>query len=310
MDHCKTVVALRRCVQYNRAEISEIIDDIVSFLGITNGFHSKKVLLKPNLISGKGSEFCCTHKTFIAGVALWFYEQGAEVLIGDSPAFGHCTTVCRQLGIIEEIKDLDVRLIDFSSAVRKNVSGNAGVNIATPVFECDWFVNLPKIKAHNQLYVTLAVKNIFGILKGTNKALLHMLHGSAHDDFAGIILDLLHFLPPSIHFIDGITAMHRSGPLDGEPLSLNCIGGSMNPVALDSALLELLELEKEKSPLWRVAAERGLEGTQWDKLIFPFLSPADFYGAGFEAPARLNGIRFNPFRFLAGMGKRFFTFFH
>lgn len=304
MDPCKPAVVLQRCSQYNRVKISEIIDTIISCLGVTSCFYNKKILLKPNLISGKGPDFSCTNGTFIAGVALWFHEQGARVVIGDSPAFGSSSTVCRQMRITEEIADLDVQLVDFSSSVQKKVSDNIRVNIATPVLECDWLINLPKIKAHNQLYVTLAVKNIFGIVKGANKALLHMLHGSTHDGFAEIILDLLEFLPPSIHCIDGIRVMHRSGPLDGESLSLHCVGGSLDPVALDTALLELLQVEKEKSPLWRVAAGRGLVGAQSDKLTFPLLSPADFQGSGFQAPDTLNGIRFNPFRFLTGMGKR------
>jgi len=307
MDHCKPAVVLQRCSQYDRVEISEKIDTVISCLGVNHCFYNKKILLKPNLISGKGPEFSCSHRTFIAGVALWFHEQGAQVTIGDSPAFGSSSTVCRQMGITEEIADLDVQLVEFSSSVQKNVSGNIRVNIAVPVLECDWLINLPKIKAHNQLYVTLAVKNIFGIVKGANKSLLHMLHGTTHDGFAEIILDLLDFLPPSIHCIDGISVMHRSGPLDGESLSLHCIGGSLNPVALDTALLELLELEKKKSPLWRVAAGRELEGAQSNKLTFPLLSPADFQGSGFQAPDTLNGIRFNPFRFLMGMGKRLLT---
>ncbi|WP_457577269.1 DUF362 domain-containing protein [Desulfomarina sp.] len=308
MDHCKPVVVLQRCSQYNRVKISEKIDAVVSCLGVNPCFYNKKVLLKPNLISGKGPEFSCTHRTFVAGVALWFQEQGAQVAIGDSPALGSSSTVCRRMGIAEEIADLDVQLVDFSSSVEKKTAGNIRVNIAVPVIECDYLINLPKLKAHNQLYVTLAVKNIFGIVKGANKALLHMLHGSTHDGFAEIILDLLDFLPPSIHCIDGIAVMHCSGPLDGEALPLHCIGGSLDPVALDTALLDLLELEKKKSPLWRVAAGRGLVGTQSDKISFPLLRPADFHGSGFQAPVMLNGIRFNPFRFLLGMGKRLFAF--
>jgi uncharacterized protein (DUF362 family) len=304
MNHCKPVVALQRCSHYDRVKICGIIDNIISCLEAGHDFYNRNVLLKPNLISRKGPVFSCTDKTFIGGVALWFHEQGARVTIGDSPAFGSSTAVCRQMGITEEIKDLNVQVVDFPSSVKKSVSNNICVNIATPVLECDYFINLPKIKAHNQLYATLAVKNIFGIIKGANKALLHMLHGSSHDGFANIIFDLLDFLPPGMHLSDGITVMHRSGPLDGEPLSLSCIGGSLSPVALDTALLELLELEKEKSPLWRVANEREDEGAQLEKLIFPLLSPLDFHGSGFESPVTLNGIRFNPFRFLLGSGKR------
>ena len=43
------------------------------------------------------------------------------------------------------------------------------VTVAREAMECDIFVGLPKIKAHNQMYMTLAVKNIFGIVKGVQQ---------------------------------------------------------------------------------------------------------------------------------------------
>jgi uncharacterized protein (DUF362 family) len=154
------------------------------------------------------------------------------------------------------------------------------------------------------MYVTLAVKNIFGIVKGVNKALLHMIHGDNHRQFAGIILDLLDILPPQLHLADGIVAMHVSGPLDGSPLSLYCIAAAKSPVAMDTALLDALELDCRRSPLWLEAACRKLAGSDGGTVDYPVLLPQDFYGSGFVAPASLNPVRFNILRFCRGMMKR------
>jgi len=281
-----------------------MVDEVVRYLEFGHPLHGTVVLLKPNLISGRGPSIACTHSEFIAGVAAWFLDQGAAVRIGDSPAIGSTVSVCKRRGIIEATAGLDVKYVNFSTSVKKTLASGVTVDVAREALECDFFINLSKVKAHNQMFVTLATKNIFGIVKGMNKALLHMSQGDSQDRFAGIILDLIELLPPALHLADGITAMHISGPLAGRPLQLNCIGGAKCPVGLDTVLLELLELEKSKSPLWRVANDRGFGGSEIDRIHFPLLSPADFSGSGFLAPEVLHPVRFNPFRFFSGMVKR------
>ncbi len=116
-----------------------------------------------------------------------------------------------------------------------------------------------------------------------------------------LILDIL---PPQLHFADGISVMHGSGPLDGSPLPLYCIAAAKSPVALDTALLHALELDPRRSPLWLEAAARRLAGSDGGTIGYPGLLPRDFFGSGFIAPASLNPIRFNFFRFWRGMLRR------
>lgn len=304
MSNAALQVVLQRCFHYEKSAICTMVDEVVRNLEFSHPLNGTVVLLKPNLISGRGASIACTHNQFIAGVAAWFLDQGATVRIGDSPAIGSTISVCERRGVVEATAGMDVKYVNFFTSVKKTLAGGATVNVAREALECDFFINLSKVKAHNQMFVTLATKNIFGIIKGINKALLHMSHGDSHHRFAGIILDLIELLPPALHLADGITAMHVSGPLAGRPLQLNCIGGATCPVGLDTALLELLELEKIKSPLWRVANDREYGGSDIDKIHFPLLSPADFSGSGFIAPEVLHPVRFNPFRFFNGMVKR------
>jgi len=297
-------VLIRECSAYSRSAIAEIIDESAGSLGLSSGLHGRVVLLKPNLISGGGPALACTHSGFIAGVATWFLDQGARVILGDSPAFGSSGRVCEKHSITTALKGLDVKYVEFATPVKKKLACGVTVTVARESLECDLFVGLPKVKAHNQMFVTLAVKNIFGIVKGVNKAKLHMSHGDTHDRFSRIILDLVSLLPPQVHFVDGIHAMHQSGPLGGSLLPLQCVAASRCPVALDTAFLDLLELDAKKSPLWRAASERKLVGSDSRNIIYPFLSPRNFYNSGFVAPENLDPIRFSLIKFLRGLGKR------
>ncbi|TKB10665.1 DUF362 domain-containing protein [Desulforhopalus sp. IMCC35007] len=297
-------VFLSPCVKYEREKIANIVDRMARESGSFHSLRGATILLKPNLISGRGSALSCSHPEFIAGVALWLKGQGARVKLGDSPAFGAAKSVCHTRGIITALQGLNVECIEFSTPVKRRLKSGRVITLAGEAVECDYFIGLPRIKAHNQMYVTLAVKNIFGVVKGVNKAMLHMTCDNSHQQFSDIILDLIEVLPPQFHFIDGIEVMSESGPLDGKPLLVNCIGGSASPVALDTALLQLLQVEAQKSPLYMAAQKKGLQAADASTIHYPFAKPFEFYGSGFMAPELLNPIRFNPFRFLWGMGKR------
>lgn len=300
----KNNVFLTPCIGYDIKRISEVVDRIGMNSGKFMALRGATVLLKPNLISGRGTGLSCSYPEFVAGVALWFKEQGAKVKVGDSPALGTAKSVCKSRKIDVALKKLGIEIIEFSTPVKKTLSCGRTVTVAGEALECDHFIGLPKVKAHNQMYVTLAVKNIFGIVKGVKKAMIHMTCDNNHAQFSDIILGLIDILPPQFHFIDAIEVMSQSGPLDGVPLGMNCIGASDSPIALDTAFLDILELDPQRSPLYMAAMEKGVRGADIKMIHYPLAQPSDFYGSGFIAPNGLNPIRFNPFRFTSGILKR------
>ena len=170
---------MQKCESYDRYAVAELIDTMMHHVGLLESLHGKTVLLKPNLISSSGPRLACTHGGFVAGAALWLHDQGAKVLVGDSPAFGSAVKVCQKQGLSKSLQGLDVKLVDFVSPVKRTLSDGIVVTVAREALECDIFVGLPKIKAHKQMFVTMAVKNLFGIVKGVNKAMLHMVHGDS-----------------------------------------------------------------------------------------------------------------------------------
>lgn len=296
-------VYLQSCPSYAKETLKEMIEECFISFGEVS-VSSAKVFVKPNLLTSLGSPLACTNPDFILAFVEYLDDHNALVKIGDSPAFGTAKTVLTRLGLIDALRRRNIKIVEFTSTARTRLECGAEVGLASEPLESDLFVNLPRVKAHSQMYVTLATKNLFGIVRGMQKPMLHMQHGGKNGLFARIIVDLVKVLPPHLAFIDGIIAMHQTGPAQGVPLELGCFGCSADPVALDTSILRMLELPEERSPLWREARRSGFPGTLIENINYLQRAPEFFHGSGFIAPDELAPIRFNPLRFLRSTVKR------
>lgn len=296
-------VYLQQLQDYSEKSIISFVEESFKDLSPFQNLR-KKVLVKPNLIFAKGGGLGCTDPRFIVALCCWLKSMGATVYLGDSPAFGKARTALNLLGIEKKLTALGVHITEFETAVKRKLSCGVEIGVAKEALDCDILINVPKVKSHQQMYVTLGVKNIFGIVKGMRKSLLHMVHGGKNGLFIPVLLDLLQLLPPSIHIVDGIVAMHRGGPIHGEPFDLKIAGFSTNVIALDTAILEVLGGDFQSSPLWCEAAKRKLVGYDIEHLQFPMQKPVSLRKNGFVAPAELSPVRFNPINFISGNIKR------
>lgn len=297
-------VGLVACGQYDRQLLKGRVDALCDALGFRVSAGSR-VLLKPNLVSAvRNKGLACTHPEVVAAVAEWCLDQGAKVRVGDSPAFGSALGVMAACGISAALKGLPVPLINFEAVRAVRLASGLFVGIARAVGECDLLVNLPKIKAHGQLYLSLAVKNYFGAVVGFRKPWLHARHGDIGNRFEGMLVDLLDVLPGGITVADGVVAMHEDGPVSGTPFPLHLLAGGLNPVAVDTALLGVLGLPPQKSPVWRECQRRNLAGSNLQELSFPLARPEEVAVHGFQPPVRLRPVSFHPWRLLLGAMKR------
>ncbi len=297
MDLTSTVVALTPCPEYHQDLLGSSLDSITSSLALPSQLRSLEVLLKPNLISAKRGPLACTEGAFILAVAGWFLDQGARVSVGDSPAFGNSHSVLGELSLVAPLKKLGVRICDFDKARPVVLPSGVNASLSADALECDLLVNLPRVKAHCQLLVTMAVKNCFGCLVGMRKPLWHMLHGGSHGKFTALLVELLGVLPQTLTLVDGISAMHRIGPINGEPFPLGLLAGSLNPVAVDRAILEILGIAPHDSPLMQACRDKNLAGVSLAELVFPLEQPSSLKVSGFEVPDQLAPIRFDFFHY-------------
>ncbi len=300
-------VGLLRQSGYDRQAIKAKVETLWQGLDWPN-VRSCRVLLKPNLISAKRQDgLPCTNGDFIAAVAEYLVDQGAHVSVGDSPAFGTATGVMSAMGIAEKLKGLPVELVDFKHGIKVHLACGTSVKVAQDALECDLLLNLPRCKAHCQMLVTLAVKNLFGTVLGWRKPWMHLRHGDSDDEFAAFLVDLLGLFPKSLSLLDGIVALHGKGPMDGDPFHLGLIAASESPVALDTAVLAVLGIDPKRNAIWRECNRRELSGAEPNELQFPFCSPEDVRAEGFQVVDVLTPVTFHPGRLVLGGLKRMYS---
>lgn len=304
MDLTSNVVFLEKCSGYTEQNLADCCNRLLTPCLSPRNLHSTRVLLKPNLITVRMGNLACTEGRFILALAHWFLAQNAHVTIGDSPAFGTATNVLEKIGIVDALRKINVPITDFKHARSVTLPSGISAGIAVDALDCDLLVNMPRVKAHAQLRVTLAVKNLFGCLVGMRKPLWHMVHGGRCGGFADHLVELLSVLPDGVTIADGITAMHRTGPMGGQSFPLSVVACSLNPVAIDRALLSILGLLPEMSPLMESCIRTGLNGTDFNSLHFPLCTPGELAVNSFEVPGVLNPVRFNPFNFFRGIIRR------
>jgi len=263
------------------------------------------VLLKPNLVSASGHDgLACSQPELVAAVARLFIDRGCRVKIGDSPAFGGGLNVMEKCGISAALSGLPVEMIDFDRSRLVRLAHGTRVKVAAESLECDLLVSLPRIKTHVQMLVTLAVKNLFGTVVGWRKPWLHARLGDHGNRFSAMFVDLLDLFPQVLTIVDGIVAMEGRGPIRGTPRHLGFLAASMSPVALDGAILDLIGLERMKSPIWRECLRRGLAGCDPVGVSFPLATPEEVGITPLALPAMLEPEGFNPLRLAHGTFKR------
>ncbi|MDD5584885.1 MAG: DUF362 domain-containing protein, partial [Candidatus Omnitrophica bacterium] len=101
------------------------------------------------------------------------------------------------------------------------------IKIAKEVFQVDRIINLPVMKVHYATGVTLALKNLKGLLAGREKRHFHEV------GLARAIADLNSVIKPALNIVDGISCMERMGPRGGDIVNLNLIIAGEHAVEVD-----------------------------------------------------------------------------
>lgn len=258
-------VAIKRCASYDTSKVYNTLKELVRLLGGIGSFVKKgeKILIKPNLLSAKPPEKAITtHPSIVKAIIRLVKEAGAYPVVGDSPGMGSTSKVAAKCGILDVCKEEDVPLIELKQSVEvENPDGRTfkRFEIAKEVLDVDGIINLPKLKTHCQMFMTLGVKNMFGCIVGTRKAQWHLSAGTDKGHFARMLLDLYLFLKPRLTIIDGIIGLEGEGPGSaGKPRQIGLVLGSQDAVALDSVVTRLVGAKPENLYTCKIAVEYGL----------------------------------------------------
>jgi len=295
-------VLLARVPSYDDPALSETVAELLDGAGFKPAPGSR-VLVKPNLVAARTAHLSTTHPAVVRAACAYLLDLGAKVVVADSPAFGSARSVARQSGLLAALEGLPVDLRGLSRPTKLKLFFGASVGVSRDALGADAILSLPKVKAHNQMRLTCAVKNLFGCVVGGRKAWAHCRFGDRANHFESMLLEVAAALPPTWALADGVVAMSGRGPTGGSPCPLSLLGASADAHALDVAIYGILGATPDIVPLWREARARGIPGAFPENLVFPLLRPEDIDPAGFILPPVLDLVTFDPFRLVKGRVK-------
>jgi len=90
-------------------------------------------------------------------------------------------------------------------------------------------ITVPSMKTLHHTVITMGLKNMFGMLTTRRKYPLHR-HGMHN-----VIYDVVKTLPPALSVIDGFYGKEGKGPWQGNPVKMDTIIASQDPVVADAA---------------------------------------------------------------------------
>jgi uncharacterized protein (DUF362 family)/NAD-dependent dihydropyrimidine dehydrogenase PreA subunit len=308
----KSDVAIVRCSIYDYPQVLAGVKAALEPLGGMGAFVTRgdRVLLKPNLLSGKHPDKCVTtHPSLVKAVAQLVQEAGGIPAIGDSPAVGGLRRVAAQAGIAEVADGVGCPLVEFKE-VAEIATGDdytfRRIELAKAVLESDVVINLPKVKTHSQTLLTLGVKNIFGCIPGMRKAQWHLKAGTDHSYFAGMLTELCQIVNPALTIADGIIGMEGEGPNNGNPRPLGLILAGGNPFAIDTTICRIVGVPVEELLTIQAARQRGFEETDPQQIEILGQQVEDVAVAPFRLPARFD-VQWNLPSFIKRPLKNIFT---
>jgi len=249
---------------------------------------NSRVLIKPNLLApASPDQAMLTHPMIVKAAAEYVLDKGARVQISDSPAIGSFEKVLKESGIKDALRGLDIEYREFKTSVTIEVGEPfKKIEIAEDALKADIVINLPKLKTHSQMLLTLGVKNLFGCVVGFRKPEWHFRTGVDREMFAMLLVQIHQAVKPSFTVLDGILAMEGEGPgKGGVPKHIGVLMGSTDAFALDRAVCKMLGVSPESLLTDKAARKLGLTDDSFElegempevrDLKFPEITPLVF----------------------------------
>jgi uncharacterized protein (DUF362 family) len=254
-------------------DLSQIIRRGLAELGLGRAWvRGKSVLLKPNLVEPtREAPHINTHPAVVRAVAEVFLGWDAsEVLVAEGQ--GHCRDsewVLDESGLGTVLDDAGIPFVDLNHDDVVAVPNRTRYTRLRQLFlprtleRAQLIVSLPKLKTHHWAGVTLAMKNLFGVMPGVcygwPKNVLHQ------EGIPQSILDINAAVRPHLAIVDGIVGMEGDGPIMGTPKHTGLLVMGTNLPAVDATSARLMGINPRR--IAYLAAASGHLGPIFERHI-------------------------------------------
>jgi uncharacterized protein (DUF362 family)/ferredoxin len=218
-----------------------------------------KVLLKPNFNSNMNALTGNTTDLRVLACLIELLQARGykNITIGEGTNSGFYRNqidVASRLRVRRLAETLGVKFLDLNYCEGSPIRfvNNKKAQVAKDCVEADLFINLPKLKMHHEVGISVCLKNLMGCLVGQeNKK-------RTHHSLARNIVQLNTQVKPHLHIVDGLIAMEGNGPSDGSPVRMDTIIAGTDPYFLDMVCAELVGMPYREVTYLKVAEDLGL----------------------------------------------------
>jgi uncharacterized protein (DUF362 family) len=219
-----------------------------------------EVIVKPNIcVDYRTFEYgTTTNPEVVAALVQLCLAAGAQrVRVMDNPISGSATTAYARSGIEDAVRAAGGQMEVMNPAKFRTTPIPAGRDLREwPVYqdllEADVVIDVPVAKHHNLARLTLAGKNLLGVVQDPNRI---------HANLGQRVADLVSLLRPTLTVVDAVRTLMAHGPTGGSLNDVrltNTVIASQDIVAADSYAATLFGLSGADIAYVRAAADMGL----------------------------------------------------
>ena len=225
------------------------------------------VVVKPNMgWDRRPEQAATTHPAVVRAIVEECLKAGAKkVKVFDNP----CNDMRRTYensGIpaaLKDLKNVDVRYMEEERYKKVNLKGTflKEWELYGEALSADVFINVPIAKHHSLTGLTLALKNMMGIMGGDR--------GFIHRQIEDALADVNSVVKSHLVVIDATRILTAHGPTGGslrDVKVLNKVIASTDIVAADAYATGLFGLKPQDMPITVTAAKRGLGEINLEKV--------------------------------------------
>lgn len=247
----KDKVYLEKCT--NAKEVFNFIDKTLNNYELPKNKNSR-IVLKPNLNNDMNALIGnSTDLRVIVGVIKALQKRKyKDITIAEGPNCGidHMgINVFKRLKIDKIAELYNVKLVNLNKSEYEIVDLVTGkAKIGKPILDNDFLINLPKVKTHIEVGMTICMKNFVGCYQALDKRKIH-------DSLIENIVKMNEIKKPDLNIVDGLVAMEGNGPAAGIPRKLNLILIGKNSFTTDLLCAKLFGFKN--IPYLKLAIEKN-----------------------------------------------------
>ncbi|MBS7287575.1 MAG: DUF362 domain-containing protein [Candidatus Freyarchaeota archaeon] len=269
-----------------RGNVEVAVRKAIEAVGGVDIDRGEEVVVKPNIAFHKDPYGAInTDPKVLDAVLKVLREHTDKIVVVESDSTSNYAEVrAEQSGIMEVVRRNDACFVNLSKdeIVHVTVAGRT-LRLPRTVVDAQYFVNVPKLKTHEDTVITVALKNMFGVLPEKNKAVFY------HSILEEVIPLVNAACRQNLIVVDGITAMEGRGPITGTPVTMNIVMSGRDPVTVDTVAAHIMGFNPKKIKIITRTHSLGIGEVELEK-IEVVGEPIERVARKFRAPRAVTGV--------------------